>query len=673
MSTNPSRPVAANKDADKILPPPTPLNPIPTLSVALRIDNRDLLLTLLQSIPGKQLLIFSCNSLRTLLMRQVLSDPHTRVFKGKKNWDSDSYFPLPTGLAGSQIAGTKVFPQNLSLQNAHLASTTTEQWDDSIDVATYFLRPSVLSDTIHLSHRIRNCKSSRTHHRVVYLPQATAMCHKILSNLGIHSLPNVTVHRLQLDLFPLETDLFSMEYHDAIRESEVEGTPSSLISTVARSLLKIQDVVGTIPRIQALGTLGEEVLKKMISIKFEEHLAGNSFTKVSEEATAMIIFDRKVDMITPMATPLTYEGLLDEVLGIDCGFMDINVQMINPDDTEAEQVALGVNGSDKLYFEVRDQHVEKFGSFLQNQAKALQQSHADFTSKETKKDLDEIHQFVKQIPIFTKNLRSLTNHIHLAELVKAHSEQSTFRERWQMERSMMEGESCFDTLDELISTQSPLLVVLQSLALQSLTAGGIKSSRYDSLRRDIVQTYGYEAMFVLQALEKAGLIRRREWMDAASTNFGNLRKSLILINAEIDPVDPDDVSYVSSGYAPLSIRLIQMAMKGWKNRDEIWKDLPGRLVDVLQTNPPQDVSTLLQRQKPLPSLGSVIGSESSGSKKPTLIVVFVGGITYMEIASLRFLSKRASFPYHILMVTTKIINGSTLITSLASSELKLRQ
>ena len=64
-------------------------------------------------------------------------------------------------------------------------------------------------------------------------------------------------------------------------------------------------------------------------------------------------------------------------------------------------MSLAVTGSDTFFAEVRDQHVEKFGSFLQNQAKALRESHANFTNKEKKKDLSEIHQFVKQIPVCT--------------------------------------------------------------------------------------------------------------------------------------------------------------------------------------------------------------------------------------------------------------------------------
>ena len=79
-----------------------------------------------------------------------------------------------------------------------------------------------------------------------------------------------------------------------------------------------------------------------------------------------------------------------------------------PTSKKAEIVSLGVHAGDTLYAEVRDQHVEKFGSFLQNQALALKESHSNFTSKGTKKDLNEIHQFVKQIPVsrFGEDCRS---------------------------------------------------------------------------------------------------------------------------------------------------------------------------------------------------------------------------------------------------------------------------
>jgi hypothetical protein len=308
---------------------------------------------------------------------------------------------------------------------------------------------------------------------------------------------------------------------------------------------------------------------------------------------------------------------------------------------------------------------------------ALRESHANFTDKGKKKDLSEIHQFVKQIPVFTQNLRSLTNHIHLAELVKHNSEEATFRERWQLERSILEGETSYDALEDLANSQYPPYRFLRLLCLQSLCAGGIKSSRYDSLRRDVVQIYGYEYLFVLNNLEKAGLLRRREglWIDTVSP-FNNLRKSLILINAEVDTVEPDDVSYVSSGYAPLTVRLVQTTMKGWAGREEILREIPGRLVDVTQQNPPEDLATALKRSKG-PSLGSLAESSnaaagvaagdggSNSNKKPVLMIMYVGGVTYMELAALRFLSKRPSFPYHIVCCTTKVMNGSRFLQTLS--------
>lgn len=227
---------------------------------------------------------------------------------------------------------------------------------------------------------------------------------------------------------------------------------------------------------------------------------------------------------------------------------------------------------------------------------------------------------------------------------------------------MIEGESRYDILEDLIACQFPPYRILRLLCLQSLCGGGIKSSRYDSLRRDVVQTYGYEYLFVLNNLEKAGLLRRREtlWMDSASS-FNTLRKAMILINAEVDTVNPDDVSYVSSGYAPLTVRLVQLAIQGWTGKEETLRELPGRLVDIEQTFPPEDLATTLKGPRPIESLGAIAKQD----KRPVLMVVFVGGVTYMEIASLRFLSKRPTFPYHIICVTTKIINGNTLLESLS--------
>ena len=154
-----------------------------------------------------------------------------------------------------------------------------------------------------------------------------------------------------------------------------------------------------------------------------------------------------------------------------------------------------------------------------------------------------------------------------------------------------------------------------------------------------------------------------------------------LINAEVDPSNPDDPAYVSSGYAPITVRWVQAAMRGYLGLDEALKELPAsggsggsrRWIDIEQKSPPETLVEALNRDRGT-SLGVLAKkiSESTNQtgdqqeeKKPVLLVYYVGGITYMEIAALRFLSKRPSFPYTIICCTTEIVNGETLLRSLS--------
>jgi vacuolar protein sorting-associated protein 33A len=812
-----------------IVPPPTANNPLPVLSLAIRVDNREQLYQALfrpknkhpsasashaahpQPQASRQVLVFSSSSFRTLMLRHVLEDPSNHhnaggggKAKGKASAgaarnaavaDDSQRFPLlPPSVVGTDVLGN-------DLVGSSSSSTDTEGGDDGwnsavsaprVDLVTYVLSAASLSlggggagssstasllrklvEDVRRRQQQQMSSSKHLQFHVWVLPQPSAYLTKILTNALMLMLPtlgapgtgtsqpisnsnNATIANAppstsssassslcQLDWFPLETDVISMECESLLREAVVEQVPSRVIQTSARALLKLQDVVGNIPRIQAYGTLAEEVLRKFLNLQVDEFLAksqhdassmedehddpmdanGNSNKESSSSVAAMIIMDRRVDYVTPLLTPLTYEGLLDETFGIDAGHLHVPAHVLQDDDDAAAAttnkdgnknkdgsgdsgakasdnnkdrlVALPLNSGDTLYAEVRDQHVEQFGTFLQNQARALKESHANFTSTTKKKDLAEIHQFVKQIPVFTQNLKSLTNHIQLAEKIKNATQQVSFREQWQLERSILEGESTtLDSIEELMAAQCNVWKLLRLLCLQSVCQGGIKSSRYDAIKRDVVQTYGYRYLLVLSNLERAGLLSRREglWVDATVTGspFYTVRNSLHLIHAEVDTIDPDDIAYVSSGYAPLSVRIIQTSIKGWTNgREDILKENLGgggggggsggssggvRFVDVLQRRSgtggrgaPEDLATALKR-KPPGSLGqwaeAVAGSGSS-FRKPTLVVFYLGGVTYMELASLRFLSKRPAFPYHIVCVTSKIVNGTTMLRTLS--------
>src|SRR5687768_8208948 len=80
-------------------------------------------------------------------------------------------------------------------------------------------------------------------------------------------------------------------------------------------------------------------------------------------------------------------------------------------------------------------------------------------------------------------------------------------------------------------------------------------------------------MLTLQNLTKLGLFRKQE---SARHIYSQMRRALRLIVDDVNEQNPNDISYVYSGYAPLSIRLVQAACQ---------KTLGGGMVPIPPTNP----------------------------------------------------------------------------------------
>jgi len=487
----------------------------------------------------------------------------------------------------------------------------------------------------------------------------------------------------------------------------------------------------------------------------------------------LVLMDREVDLVTPMVTPLTYEGLIDELLrssqgerqGIKNNAVKVSRSIAGADDDEKEKkapaaaaaatspeqqlrdndddaakpafVAVTLNGNDKLYTEIRDLNIEKLGPFLGAKAKAIRGQYDAFRQNKDA-SITDIHAFVKQIPGLKEKYNSLNTHINLTEEIKRTTDGTAFRERWKTEREMLEGEpGGVEVVEDMIAMQAPVLDVLRLLCLQSLTSGGIVSAKFDLLRRELIQTYGYEYLFTLVNLEKLGMVRRREvkWIDSGSP-FAAQRRVLRLIDEEVNVMRPVDVSFVSSGYAPLSVRLVQQCAAQNQGLASVLHaaQLPAiakplfeftqfgepALLDCAREEasmlraaaaassassssaatavaaaaaaavggggsgaaPSVSLSSLSLSAGPAKSLpggsaGGAAAAESQGRNqkatplasatveggKKVMLVYYLGGVTYMEIAALRFLSEKPEFPFRIIVCATKLINGDSLIKS----------
>lgn len=124
-------------------------------------------------------------------------------------------------------------------------------------------------------------------------------------------------------------------------------------------------------------------------------------------------------------------------------------------------------------------------------------------------------------------------------------------------------------------------------------------------------------------LQDAGLLKLKD----KKLNWTGLKKNFKLVNEEVNPHSPQDISYVYNGYSPLSVKLLETLMErqGVRKMEEMIKQLPGTV-----TAPKNEAEFFA----PPARIG---GPESLRKKK--VLVYYLGGVTFAEIAAIRFLNK----------------------------------
>jgi hypothetical protein len=208
-------------------------------------------------------------------------------------------------------------------------------------------------------------------------------------------------------------------------------------------------------------------------------------------------------------------------------------------------------------------------------------------------------------------------------------------------------------IEDCIARRESLVKVLRLMCIQSFCNNGLKPKILEFYKHEIVQTYGFEHLITLQNLEKVGLLTLQD----TTRTYSTIRKTLKLIDEKVNEQNPSDISYVFSGYAPLSVRVAQILHRpGWRSITEVLNMLPGPTIEDVQQIP-----GWLRNLNRHVSSGS---TQSTNVEQKVTLIFFLGGVTYAEISALRFLSQLEDGPTEYIVATTKMINGATWIESL---------
>ncbi|KIJ66402.1 hypothetical protein HYDPIDRAFT_86877 [Hydnomerulius pinastri MD-312] len=601
------------------------------------------------------------------------------------------------------------------LESGPLTSTTTN--------VVYLCRPLIRYIKIIADQINRHSRESLKYRYTLFLvPRTSTLVTRILTEEGV--LGDVTISSYNLQFIPIADDVISLEHESAFEELWVDGD-ETIIYNSALALDVLRKTYGQFPRIIGKGDYASKLATLLTRPLPEQPSASVEPLTPPAPFDSLIILDRHVDMITPLLTQLTYEGLVDELIGIKNSQVELPLSLLNPPSApnptnpsaslpstsaavtpvsnEKTKKHLLSATTDPLFSELRDLNFSSVGKRLSRVAHRLDE---DYKVRLQAKTVAQLRDFVGKLGGLQTEHQALRLHTGLSEMLVPQTRTDLFNKSLEIQQNLLasyETSAQISAIEDMIAQGADMQIVARLLCLASITTGGIRTRALESVKKEFLQAYGYDLLPLLLSLSAPPLSILLQTPLAVSTPpsvaankfpFTSVRKSLRLLiddNPEALEELENDISYVYSGYAPISIRLVQcVAQKsgvisnpaekvntddadgkgkasaskrlfahpivGWKGFEDVLSSIPGKTFDAVQKVPagPDSMSS---------SVSSLLRPHEQTT---TTVVFFLGGCTYTEIAALRWVS-RQNRGRKFLIATTGIVSGASLIKSMANN------
>lgn len=352
--------------------------------------------------------------------------------------------------------------------------------------------------------------------------------------------------------------------------------------------------------------------------------------------------------------------------------------------------------SDPLHPSLRDANFSLVGQLLNRVARRLQ-SQSDRT-RLTGKTTSELRDFVAKLPGYQAEQQSLKVHTGLAEeLVKRTRGSETFRRCLELQQGIawggitpaevlegIEDVACKSVGASTAESTECLTQILRLACLYALFDSGIRRADLDSLRRIVTHTFGHAHLLTLDALEKMGLLPVKSSSNPLAafttttaagttstpaatsiaksaisstttspgpqaTSYAPLRTPLSLTVDDVSEDAPSDPSYIHSGICPLSIRLVQavlqkghlLSLRGSASATASTADGKDPFAPFTQLiNGQVRGTTAVVQQGTRERAGRARATLEGRGGRKTNVVFFLGGVTFAEVAGLRFVRAR---------------------------------
>lgn len=429
---------------------------------------------------------------------------------------------------------------------------------------------------------------------------------------------------------------------------------------------------------------------------------------------SLVIIDRGVDVVTPLLTQWTYEGLLEEAVGLHNNTMDLPISSIVSEDA-ISILSSGTNASRTVRKRLRG-NVDPFFGRLRDlnywsaarQISSVASSVRDYYDKRPTLETAEIGQmrdYVKGLREVKSEHSSAATHTAIAAEISARTFDShEFKQRFELEREFLEGSTATGRrvyITDAIARGESLSHVIRLFCLWSVTSGGIDSEELEFVKREMLANFGLGVLSLLSHLERSGMLVRsrrepvsnnlswiplprlggsetlsvggsvrsgtsgsgsddsRRYARAADYSWHFARRSLKLV-CEFDPeheVKRGSAAAITapySGYTPLSVRLVEAGL----SRDG-WNGLPHPSL----LPPGHATVEHCQRGDGDGDSGAGANGVSAAAEEGVdAVVLFVGGIARAEASAVRMAALCAGI--RTVIATTSVTGPDEFVLSL---------
>lgn len=457
----------------------------------------------------------------------------------------------------------------------------------------------------------------------------------------------------------------------------------------AQALLQIANATGLFRNIYARGPEGIRCLRSFLAeLRSKPVQIMDGPQSHQQPFEHVFLIDRGIDLLSLTFEPWTYEALLAETFSLHNSALQ--------KDNHCGITYL--NSLDPVYKRLRTTHISKIKDKIDKileELKEVEQEQEQAIAGRDNLSLQQIRLIREKSIIAEKNQKFTEFHVGLANgILKSMSYDlgQAFVLKRELFREGALSKRILDYMLMRIMENAPFVEVLQLYLLIVITSQP-KAKDLQIIRSNISARYGISADFLFDTLDKSGLLpapTSKSW-------FKDLRSAYTLWYDEdehaerahgVSSAPYRDISDVFNNRAPLSVRMIERELKailssgaGENAPKGATKAGPGNdsgldaAPSSSATYPYMPMTRVWGIKRPLEAWSGSIGEDLhlqddlvGEQQSSSVLVVFLGGVTYAELAALSILEEQLVMQYgpcvSILTIGTDVASGRTILESL---------